>query len=260
MSYQTIHSAIDKRGVAVIELNRPDKRNAMSATMISELADVSHSLGGNADVRAVVLRAAGKVFCAGADLGWMMDQINADRAARMAEAKRLAMMLKTLNEMPKPLIAAVHGDAFGGGIGMMAVCDCVVAQAGCQFALTETRLGLIPATIGPYVIARLGEGAARRVFMAANKFGADEALRLDLVSRVAEPAGFEEALEAEIAPYLKVATGAVGRAKSLARWLGPRIDDEIIDGTIERLADSWESEEAKLGIQAFLDKRPPPWA
>ncbi|MCB1970980.1 MAG: crotonase/enoyl-CoA hydratase family protein [Geminicoccaceae bacterium] len=260
MSDSTIRIAVDGRGVAFLTLARSDKRNALSARMIGEITDAAGMLGDDDGVRAVVLAADGPVFCAGGDLGWMMQQVRADRPTRMREARRLALMLQALNELPKPLIGRVHGDAFGGGVGMMAVCDHVIACGDCRFGFTETRLGLIPATISPYVIARMGEGPARRVFMSSELFDAATACRLDLVSGVVARPALDAAVDAAVAPYLKVATGAVGRAKSLARMLGPRIDGAVIDATIERLADSWETDEAREGIAAFLEKRPPRWA
>jgi methylglutaconyl-CoA hydratase len=178
----------------------------------------------------------------------------------MAEARRLAEMLRALNEMPAPLIARIHGDAFGGGVGLICVCDVAVAATTVHFALTETRLGLIPATIAPYVLARLGEGMARRVFMSARAFDAAEARRLGLVAGTCAPDELDAAVEAEVAPYLRVAPRAVGRAKALARALGPRIDDAVIDASIRALADTWEGEEAAHGIACFLEKRPPRWA
>ncbi|MEC8275188.1 MAG: enoyl-CoA hydratase-related protein, partial [Pseudomonadota bacterium] len=183
MSYDTLEVRIDERGVASVTLNLPDQRNALSAAMIGELTHVARALGGSEDVRAVVLSGAGKVFCAGGDLNWMTAQIKADRATRMAEARKLALMLQALNEMPKPLIGRIHGAAMGGGIGLACVCDSAVADEATRFGLTETRLGLIPATIGPYVIARMGEGKARRVFMSARLFDAAEALELGIIAR-----------------------------------------------------------------------------
>jgi methylglutaconyl-CoA hydratase len=162
--------------------------------------------------------------------------------------------------MPKPQIGRVHGDAYGGAIGLLAICDTVLAVEGARFALTETRLVQIPATIGPNVIARLGEGPARRVFMSARELDADEAKDLGLVSKTVPAAELDAAIEAEVVPYLLVAAGAVGRAKALARMLGPVIDEAVIEATIERLAEAWDSEEAKEGIAAFLEKRPPSWA
>lgn len=260
MSYTTLEVSADDRGVAHVALNLPETRNAMSAAMIAELTEVAGTLGASDEVRAIVLSGNGKVFCAGGDLGWMKAQIEADRATRMAEARKLAMMLKALNEMPVPLIGRIHGGAFGGGVGLACVCDVAIAEAGTKFGLTETRLGLIPATIGPYVLARMGEGRARRVFMSARLFDAAEAETLGIVARAVPAADLDAAVEAEVAPYLSVAPRAVGAAKALARALGPRIDDAVIDDTIRRLADTWEGEEARHGIEAFLGKTPPRWA
>jgi len=259
MNYETLAVSVDRRGVFEVVLNLPDKRNAMSAAMIAELTDVAQTLGAATDTRAIVLSGAGKLFCAGGDLSWMREQIAADRAGRMAAARRLAMMLNALNEMPTPLIGRIHGGAYGGGVGLAAVCDVVVAEKGAMFGLTETRLGLIPATIGPYVLARMGEGRARRVFMSARLFDATEARDLGLVARIGGLDELDALVEAEVAPYLCVAPGAVGRAKALARALGPRIDASVIEDTIIRLADTWEAEEAAHGIAAFLDRTTPRW-
>ena len=259
MLFETISVATDPRGVATLTLSRPEKRNALSAQMIDELTTAAGALSSDAAVRAVVLAADGETFCAGGDLNWMMAQIDADRETRMREARKLALMLKALNEMAKPLIGRVHANAFGGGVGMMAICDVVVAADGARFGLTETRLGLIPATIGPYVVARLGEGMTRRVFMSARLFGVDEAMALGLVARKAAPDALDADVDAEVEPYLSVATGAVGRAKALARLLGPPIDDAAIDASIAALADAWETDEAREGVAAFLEKRRPAW-
>lgn len=258
--FTTISTDIDARGVVYLNLNRPEKKNALSALMISELTEFAGSIANETAARVVVLRGAGDVFCAGGDLDWMKAQINADRAGRMAEARKLAHMLQALNELPLPLIGVVHGGAFGGGVGMACVCDVVIAESGTKFGLTETRLGLIPATISPYVIAQMGEGKARRVFMSARIFSAAEAQALDLIADQMPAAQLEARIEAEIAPYLKVAPGAVGASKALARALGPKIDEAVIEETVKRLADTWEGHEAKAGIDAFLNKTAPPWA
>ena len=259
-NFTTINAEIDTRGVVHLTLNRPEKKNALSAQMIAELTEFAGSIAKEPAARVVVLRGAGDVFCAGGDLDWMKVQINADRAGRMAEARKLAHMLQVMNELPLPMIGAVHGGAFGGGVGMACICDVVIAESGTKFGLTETRLGLIPATISPYVIARMGEGKARRVFMSARIFSAAEAQALDLIADQMPAAQLEARIEAEIAPYLKVAPGAVGASKALARALGPKIDDEVIEETVKRLADTWEGHEAKAGIDAFLNKTAPPWA
>ena len=255
MDFKAIKVETDARGVVALTLNRPEKRNALSAEMIAELTTFAR----NVEARAVVLSGAGDVFCAGGDLTWMKAQIEADRETRIVEARKLADMLRALNEMPCPLIARIHGGAFGGGVGMACVADVAIAADGTKFGLTETRLGLIPATIGPYVLVRMGEGRARRVFMSSRLFDAAEAQELGIVARAVSGAELDGAVEAEVAPYLSVAPGAVGRAKALARALGPRIDEKVINTTITQLADAWETEEAREGIEAFLSKRQARW-
>lgn len=262
-TYQTIKLDVDDRGVASLRLNNPAKKNALSALMMDELTDFATRASGSVagiDIRAVVLSGAGGVFCAGGDLTWMQAQIDADRAGRKTEARRLAFMLRALNEMPVPLIGRIEGVAMGGGIGMACVCDVTIATPDAKFGLTEPRLGLIPATISPYVMARMGEGRARQVFFNARIFQGDDALRLGLASRVVHPKDMDAAIEAEVAPYLHLPTKTVGRAKQLSRMLGAKIDDAVIEATIDRLADTWETEEAREGIAAFLEKRSPSWA
>jgi methylglutaconyl-CoA hydratase len=259
MSFETISIKTDERGVATLTLDLAEKHNALSAQMIQELTAAAAQLGSDPAVRVVVLTGAGKSFCAGGDLGWMREQFHATRETRMAEAKKLAMMLKALNELPRPLIGRVQGQAFGGGIGMMSICDTVVAVDSAKFGLTEVRLGLIPATISPYVLARMGEGKARRVFMSARIFGAHEARDLDLVAKVVAADELDAAIEVEIKPYLAAAPAAVAASKDLARSLGPNVSEAVIDDTIRRLADTWETPEAQEGIGAFFDKRKPNW-
>lgn len=256
----TIRIETDTRGVARLVLARPDKHNALSAQMIAELTQAAATLGADDAVRVVVLAADGASFCAGGDLAWMQAQMAADSATRGAEATKLAMMLRALNELPKPLIGCVQGNAFGGGVGMMSVCDVAVGGQGARFGLTETRLGLIPATIGPYVLARMGEAMARRVFMSARLFDADEAVRLGLLAQAVAPDALAAAVEAEVLPYLSCAPRAVARAKRLARRLGPPIDDAVIAATIADLVACWEDPEASEGISAFFGKRKPGWA
>jgi len=257
MNYETLQVKVDNKNVASVQLNLPEKRNALSAQMIADLTQMSKDIGADPKIRAVVLSGAGKVFCAGGDLDWMKAQIDADRSTRMAEARKLAEMLQALNEMPKPLIGRIHGAAMGGGVGLVSVCDVAFAHSSTKFGFTETRLGLIPATISPYVLARMGEGNARRVFMSARIFSATEAVNLGLVAEASEHLGI--AIKREVDAYLGVAPIAVAEAKALCRELGARIDADIIDDTIQRLADTWEGEEASKGIDAFLTKTNPPW-
>lgn len=259
MAYDTLKVSADERGVVDLCLNRPDARNAMSGQMIAELADFAKTVGQDQRTRAVVLRGDGPVFCAGGDLEWMKAQIKANRETRRAEALKLAMALKALNEMPVPMIGKLHGGAFGGGVGLACICDVVVAEAETKFGLTETKLGLIPATISPYVLARMGEGMARRVFMSSRIFSAPEAKDLGIVAKIAKVNDLDAAVDAEISQYLSTAPEAVARSKALARFLGPKIDQDVINETINQLVETWESEEAAKGINAFLGKSKPNW-
>jgi len=260
MSYRAITVSHDKRGVARITLAQPEKHNALSPTMITELTEVAGRLGADPAVRVVVLAAEGATFCAGGDLGWMQAQMAAPRAQRLHEARRLAQMLQALNTLPKPVIGRVQGNAFGGGVGLLAVCDVAIGVEGARFGLTEVRLGLIPATISPYVFARMGEGKARRVFFSGRLFEAEEAQALDLLAKVVPLEALESAVEAEIKPYLAAAPDALAAAKALTRALGPRIDEATIEESITRLADCWENPEAMEGVEAFFDRRKPGWA
>lgn len=250
----------DARGVATLTLNRPDKHNALSAPLMDALTQAAADLGADPSVRVVVLTGAGASFCAGGDLAWMQAQMAAGPAERDAAARKLATMLQVLNTVPKPLIGRVQGPAFGGGIGLMSVCDVAVGVQGARFGLTETRLGLIPATIGPYVAARMGEAMARRVYMSSRLFDAQEAVTLGLLARAVPADDLDAAVEAEVTPYLSCAPGAVAAAKAQLRSLGPRIDDAVIDATIAALSARWDSAEAEEGISAFFARRKPGWA
>ena len=258
--FETLNIATDARGVAVLTLDRVEKHNALSARMIGELSTAAQLLARDDAVRVVVLRAAGKTFCAGGDLAWMQEQMAADAPTRFKEARKLAEMLQALNSLPKPLIGALQGNAFGGGVGMACVCDVAIGADHLKMGLTETRLGIIPATIGPYVVARMGEARARRVFMSGRLFGADEAVELGLLARAVPADDLAAAVEAEIIPYLSCAPGAVAAAKALVRDLGPGIDEAAIDCSINALVARWQSEEAAEGIAAFFDKRKPGWS
>ncbi|MEE9453781.1 MAG: crotonase/enoyl-CoA hydratase family protein [Paracoccaceae bacterium] len=257
MNFTTVKLDIDYRGVATITLNRPNKHNALSSVMISELTDICHKLGADMDVRVVVVAGAGKSFCSGGDLSWMQEQMSATRAVRISEARKIAEMLNVFNLLPKPVIGKIHGNAFGGGVGLISVCDIVISSKNAKFGLTETKLGLIPATISPYVIARMGEGKARQVFMSARIFDCNKALELGLISDITDD--LDTAVEGEISLYLSAAPQAIAAAKALARSLGPKIDAEVIDDTIKRLVDTWEQAEAVEGVSAFFEKRKPNW-
>jgi methylglutaconyl-CoA hydratase len=256
---ETIGITVDERGVARLVLNRPDKHNAMNAAMIAELTEAAARLGRDPAVRVVVLTGAGVSFSAGGDLAWMRAQMEADAASRAREARSLAEMLGALDAMPKPLIGRVQGQAFGGGVGLISVCDVAVGVAGAKLGLTEVRLGLIPATIGPYVIARMGAARARAVFFSGRVFEAQEAVGLGLLARCVPAKALDGAVEAEVAPYLAAAPGAVAAGKRLVAELEPRVDEAQVARSIEALVGRWEDPESAEGIAAFFDKRRPSW-
>ncbi|CAD7029677.1 enoyl-CoA hydratase [Pseudorhizobium endolithicum] len=258
-TYETLTLSVDERGVATLTLHRPEKHNAMNAAMITELAQAAASLAANDAVRAVILAAAGPTFCAGGDLGWMRDQTARDRQGKLEGARGLALMLKALDDLPKLLIGRIQGNAFGGGIGLMSVCDIAVATEDAQFALTEPRLGLIPATIGPYVVRRIGEGHARRLLLNSRRFSAATARDIGLASVIVAPADLDAAVGDEIAAVLDCAPGAVAATKDLVRALARGKADDDIRFSVEALADRWESAEGRQGIEAFLERRPFPW-
>ena len=256
--FETVHLETDGRGIARLTLNRPEKHNCLNAIMIREIAAAAAALAADARVRAVVLSATGKSFCAGGDLAWMQEQFDASRAARLAEASRLAAMLRLLDELPKLLIAVIEGPAFGGGIGLASVCDIVLAAPRTTFALSETRLGLIPATISPFVVRRIGLTNARRFALNSNPFGAEAARSMGLVSEIHDPQDLAAALQRQIDLALACAPGAIADAKQLFRRAAS--GDLSPNATIEALADRWEEEEARQGIEAFFKHKAPPWA
>ncbi len=255
--YNTLTIKTDTRGVCTVTLDRPEKRNALSGEVIEELHQCAGHIASDTSVRVVVLQGAEGHFCAGGDLGWMKAQIQADSATRGREAGKLAHMLFAWNSLPKPVIGKIEGSAFGGGVGLACICDVAVAAQSAKFGLTETKLGLIPATIGPYVIARLGEGVARRIFMSSRVFGAEEAANLGVVASVADD--LDAAIEAEVKPYLICAPGAVAEAKALARHLGGAPGEAEITQSINALVTRWESRESAEGIAAFFEKRKADW-
>lgn len=257
--FLTITVDVDSRGVATLTLAREDKHNALSAQMLADLTQAAAELAADDAVRVVILAAAGRTFCAGGDLGWMQEQMGMDAGTRAIEAGKLATMLGALNRLPKPLIGRLHGNAFGGGVGMAAVCDVAIGVDSLKMALTETKLGIIPATIGPYVIARMGEGRARRVFMSGRVFDAAEAVELGLLARAVPVADLDAAVEREVLPYLACAPGAVAAAKKLAQDLGGAATEEAVAMSIAALAARWETAEAAEGIGAFFEKRRAAW-
>ena len=240
------------RGVARVVLNRPDVHNAFNAGMIAELCDAFHMLGRQDVVRVIVVSGEGKSFSAGADLNWMKQAAAQDEAANKADAMKMAQMFETMNTCPKPVIGLVHGAAFGGGVGLAACCDIVVAKPEAVFGLTEVRLGLIPAVISPFVLAKIGVAASRRYMLSGERFGAEEALRIGLINEVASD--LDAAAGKAVEAFLASAPGAVADIKALIA------ESELTgDLTSARIAARRASVEGREGITAFLDKRSPDW-
>jgi methylglutaconyl-CoA hydratase len=246
--------------VAIVWQARPEVRNAFNETTIAELTEAFRALGADPDVRAIVLAAEGPAFCAGADLDWMRRMAQYSRDENRADALKLATMLRTIHECPKPVIARIHGPAFAGGVGLVAACDIAVASLGAEFCLTETKLGLIPATIAPYVMRAIGPNQARRYFLTAEKFDAGEAYRIGLVHNIAPPEALDGAINELLGTLMQTSAEAVTEAKRLVRDLAFRpIDDAVVADTAERIAAIRQSADGREGIASFLEKRKPRW-
>lgn len=259
MSYQTLLIQKDKQ-VATVTLNRPDVRNAFNEITIAEITQAFRALGEDGEIRAVVLAANGPAFCAGADLNWMKKMAGYTRDENRADAAQLAEMLRTIYACPKPVVAKIQGDCYAGGMGLAAACDIAVASDAANFCLSEVKLGLIPATISPYVIKAMGESAARRYFLTAERFSAKEAHRIGFVHEVV----VAEELDASVATILKAlvsnSPNAMKEAKRLVQDVaGQALDAALIADTAERIADIRSSEEGKEGVKSFLEKRKPSW-
>ncbi len=247
-------------GVTTVTLNRPDVRNAFNDEVIAEMTAVFLELGKRPEIRCVVLAAAGPAFCAGADLNWMKRMAGYTREQNLEDAAGLARMLEVLYKCPKPTIARVQGDVYAGGTGLVAACDVAVAVDSAQFCLSETRLGLIPATISPYVICAMGARAAHRWFLTAERFSAAEAHRIGFVHEVV-PAAELDAKVAGIAKALvQAGPEAVKACKQLVHDVaGHDITAGLIRRTVEGIADIRASDEGREGIRSFLEKRKPAW-
>jgi methylglutaconyl-CoA hydratase len=246
--------------VATVTLNRPDVRNAFNEAMIAELTAVFRALDQHDDVRAVVLAANGKAFCAGADLNWMKKMAGYSDDENRADALRLADMLAAIYRCSKPVIARVNGDAYAGGMGLISACDIVVAVDSARFCLSEARLGLIPATIAPYVIRALGEQASRRYFTTAEQFGCATALRLGLVSEAVSAERLDETVQQLAAVLCSNGPHAVRACKQLVQDIaGRELDTALIEDTAARIARARASAEGREGVASFLEKRAPAW-
>lgn len=246
--------------VATITLNRPDKRNAFNDDVIRELTEAFTFVGEQEAVRAVVLAANGKAFCAGADLNWMRAMADYTREENLADADKLAQMLSTIYHCPKPVIAKVQGDVYAGGMGLVAACDVAVAADVANFCLSEVRLGLIPATISPYVIRAMGARASHRYFLTAEVFDAKEAHRIGFIHECVDADGLTAAVAQITKALVNASPNAVKECKNLVQEVAfAQIDEPLIAQTVAGIADIRASAEGKEGVQSFLQKRKPNW-
>src|SRR5262245_4280100 len=259
MGYGTIEIHAE-RGAAVLWLNRPEVRNAFNEIMIAELTAAFGELEADSAVRAVVLAGRGKVFCAGADLNWMKRMGEMDFEENRKDAMVFGAMLSRLHALKKPTIARVHGAALAGGMGLIAACEMAVASTETEFAVSEVRLGLTPATISPYVLAAMGERAAGRYFLTAERFSAAEAYRIGFIQEIAQPEELDATVNAILGQIVQGAPGAHAVTKELIRAVAKRpLTSELLADMAVRIATARASEEGKEGVRSFLEKRPPAW-
>lgn len=251
---------IDERGVATITLNNPAKHNAFDDAIIAELKEAFERIAKNKAVRVMILAAKGKSFCAGGDLAWMKRMKDYSLEENIEDAKALASMLQTLNFLPVPTIARVQGVAVGGGVGLVSCCDMAVANPDASFSLSEVKVGLIPATISPYVIDAIGQRAARRYFTTAERFSSTTAAQLGLVSEVAGEDQLDEQINTLVEALLANSPPAVVAAKQLVFHVaGREINNQLIASTCELIADIRVSADGQEGLAAFFEKRKPTW-
>jgi methylglutaconyl-CoA hydratase len=258
----TVLLAVDRRGVATLTLNRPEVHNAFDAGLIARLTEVLLELKSRPGVRAVVLTGAGRSFSAGADVNWMRSLASCGEEQNFEDALQLAELLFVLDSLPLPTIARVGGHAYGGGVGLIACCDIAVASSEARFALSEVRLGLVPAVISPYVISAIGERHARRLFLSGEAIRPKLARRMGLIHEIAKPNRLDEAVEDQLSLLLKGGPIALRESKELVfivRGESESADEALRRRTAQIIAQLRASAEGREGLAAFLEKRPPAW-
>ena len=257
--YETIQLETHVRGVATITLNRPEKHNALNGRLIAELYDAAGRLASDDSVRIVVLTGAGKSFCAGGDFNWFASNIEKTRAERVEQSATLAHLLRRLDTLQKPLIGRINGPAYGGGVGMISVCDYTIGAEGARYGLTEVKLGLLPANISPYVVARIGKVHARETMLSGALFDSARAERIGLLTEVVAADALDAAVERVVHDHLQAAPGAVADTKALIAYVASHDLETNMIYTADRLADAWETGEGIEGINSFLNKSVPSW-
>ncbi len=246
-------------GVLRLTINRPEVRNAFDEDCIARLTAAAVAAGDDREIRAVVLAGAGPVFCAGADLGWMARAVSFSHRENLADAEDLARMLERLDTVPVPVVGRVQGAALGGGLGLAAICDIVVAAEDAVFGLTEVKLGLLPAVVAPYVVRKIGVSAARELFLSGGRFDAARAKSLGLVHEVVPAAGLDAAIERRLAELRTSGPAAVAAAKALIRGIAGIDPKDVIGLTTATIAAQRVSPEGQEGMRAFMEKRKPDW-
>lgn len=260
MAFTTLQVSED-RGVLTVSLHRPDVHNAFNDTLIGEAIELFESLDARAGLRAVVLRGEGPNFCAGADLNWMSKMVAYSREENVRDSSLLAKMYALIDECPVPVVGRIQGAAIGGGVGLVAVCDIAVATRSAKFGLSEVKLGILPAVISPYVIARIGQSQARALFFTGERFDAERALRIGLVHRLADDeAQLDGLIEETLGQLRSSGPEAVRACKKLVRFVSTQPKEESIPYTIDAIASRRVSEEGQQGMKAFLAKEKAPWA
>ena len=258
MTYRLVTTRRDG-AVEYLTLNRPEVRNAFDDRLLAEVTHWAEAAAADTAIRAVVLAGAGSVFCAGADLAWMARTVDYGHDENVRDATAAGRMFLALDRLPVPVIGRVHGAALGGGSGLAAVCDIVVAAEDTQFGFTETKLGILPAVIAPYVIAKIGRSAARELFLTGMRFTAHRAREIGLVHRVTPPDRLDAAVQEYLAEVLAGGPEAIAAAKALIQSIWHQSPAEALPATATAIAARRVSPEGQAGLHAFLEKRLPPW-
>jgi len=259
MPYETIQFTSTPNGVATLTLNRPDVKNAMNGLMYDEARAVVAQVAADPCVRVLVLTGAGTVFCAGGDFKYQQCQAARAHAARLAEASKLALWLREIDRLPKPVIGRINGAAYGGGLGLVSVCDVSIAAQSARFCLSEVSLGLMPSMIAPYVVRKMGISNARSVFLNAQVFSARRAKEIGAVHEVVPDAELDAAVARQLALFLRCAPNAITATKKLVDFVASNPPEACFHYTVDLVAHMWSSDEAAEGIDSFLNKREPAW-
>jgi len=259
MPYETIAYELRPDGVATLRLNRPEAKNAMNGTMYDEARELVARIDKDPSVRVVVLTGSGSAFCSGGDFKYQQSQASRPEKERLAEASKLALWLGELDQLSKPVIGRINGPAYGGGLGLVSICDVAIAHPGVKFCLSEASLGLMPSMISPYVVAKMGLSNARSVFLNSRVFDANEARGLGLVHEVVTEDQLDAAVERQVKLFLRCAPGAIAATKKLVAHVNTHDARDNFDYTVALVAKMWASEEGAEGIASFLQKREPAW-